>query len=124
MAFAITFTKMYFVCYQIHKDNSLRSGLANSNPTPAYFPTFGLLFAAQSFCFVQAYMYHDFESIVSLCFVLVAWLPNTHFRTAQIAYWCFLPLLVLVYLFYYCVNVNGAVTWANIDADIDKKSRW
>ena len=91
---------------------------------PFYFPTIGFLFVAQVLCFVQAYMYHDFESLVSLCFVLIAFLPSTHFRTAQIAYWCFLPMMVLVYLFYYCVNINGALTWRNIDADDSKKARW
>ena len=67
------------------------------------------------FSFVWIYMYHDWQSVILLVWLLhsTCYRQNNFFRN-WILYF-YLPYYIVAFLWYYSINIKGMILWNNID---------
>jgi cytochrome c-type biogenesis protein CcmE len=65
--------------------------------------------------FLWAYMYHDWQSLVILAFLLHStfYLQASTFRK-WIVYF-YMPSFVLIFLWYYIINIQGLIQWDSVE---------
>ena len=74
-----------------------------------------MLWLCRIFCFIQAYRYHDYQSLVPLAWLIHSSLFQNRSNFVWWILWVYLPLLYVCYLWYFIVNIFDLVqytTWS------------
>ena len=66
-------------------------------------------------CFTWCYMYHDWQSLLVLIWLLHSTLFRSTTLFVKVTAYFYLPMFMLIVLQYYVANIYGMVDWAYIE---------
>jgi hypothetical protein len=72
-------------------------------------------------CFVVAYQFHDYQSLVPLVWCMHSTLFRHRPRFVFMTVYIYLPIMYLTYLYYFVINVYGMLDWST-DKDTTVKN--
>lgn len=74
--------------------------------------------------FVWAYAYHDFQSWFILLWLMHSTLFKSTRRFIRVTFTYYLPVFILVFLFYYVINIPQVVQFAALLTSPEETDRW
>lgn len=73
------------------------------------------LWIARICCFIWVYMYHDFQSVFVLLWLLHSTLYTSSTLFVKCTAYFYLPIFNLIVLFYFATNIFALVPWDNTE---------
>ena len=58
-------------------------------------------------------MYHDYQSLVFLIWLLLSTVYTNTSIFVRLTYYLLFPLMILIYLFYYTINIYGFINYSS-----------
>ena len=83
-----------------------------------------LLWLCRIFCLLQTFRYHSWQSLVALLWVLHSALFQDRARFCKVTLYVYLPLLCVVYLWYFVTNVYGVIDYTQWEDDGNFPRYW
>jgi hypothetical protein len=80
-----------------------------------------LLWLSRIVCFVLAYQFHSYQSLVPLIWIIHSTIYTSQPLFVNFTIYMYLPLMYLCYLFYFITNVYGVVHYNEWSTDKQKE---
>lgn len=71
-----------------------------------------MLWVCRILCFITVFMYHDWQSVILLIWLLHSTIFTTKSTFVKITALIYFPLMILIFLFMFTVNIYGLIDYS------------